>query len=97
MEGNAFVYILASRPNGTLYVGVTTDLARRVWQHKEGRIEGFSKRYGVKRLVYYAVFADLQAAQSRERTLKRWRRTWKLELVENANPDWRDLYEEITR
>ncbi|MEM8600763.1 MAG: GIY-YIG nuclease family protein [Bacteroidota bacterium] len=87
------VYILASRRNGTLYVGVTSDLARRIREHKQGTIPGFTKRYGVTRLVYVEEFDDIQDAMVRERRLKKWNRAWKLELIEEANPGWRDLYE----
>ena len=89
------VYILASRRNGTTYVGVTSDLARRVWMHKEGLIEGFSKRYGVDRLVWYEFHGTMAEAITREKRLKRWKRDWKLRLIGEANPSWRDLYEEL--
>ncbi|MEL6446261.1 MAG: GIY-YIG nuclease family protein [Bacteroidota bacterium] len=91
----ATVYILASRRNGTLYVGVTSDLARRVWEHKQGSIPGFTKRYSVTRLVYIEEYDDIQDAMVRERRLKKWNCAWKLELIEEANPGWRDLYELI--
>ncbi|MEM9996430.1 MAG: GIY-YIG nuclease family protein [Bacteroidota bacterium] len=87
------VYILASRRNGTLYVGVTSDLARRIREHKQGSIPGFTRKYGVQRLVYIEEFDDIQDAMVRERRLKKWNRAWKLELIEEANPGWRDLYE----
>jgi putative endonuclease len=89
------VYILASRRNGTLYVGVTSDLVKRVWEHKSGFVEGFTKRYGVHLLVWYEVHADMLAAISKEKALKGWNRRWKLELIEGMNPDWRDLYGEL--
>lgn len=95
-EHSYFVYILASQRNGTLYVGVTNDLARRAWEHKHGEAEGFTKTYGVILLVYYEVFADIEEAIAREKRLKRWRRAWKLELIENADPSWRDLHDAQT-
>jgi putative endonuclease len=84
---------MASARNGTLYIGMTNDLATRAWQHREGLIEGFSKRYGVKMLVYYENYEDVRDAIVRETRLKKWKRCWKLELIESMNPDWRDLYE----
>lgn len=90
-----YVYILASRPNGTLYVGVTNNLPLRAYQHREGHAEGFTKRYGVHKLVYFETFSDIRAAIQREKRVKRWRRKWKLALIEENNPTWRDLYPEI--
>ena len=90
------VYILASRRNGTIYVGVTSDLARRVAQHKLAEIEGFTKTYTVKHLVYYEVHPTMDAALTRERQLKHWRRAWKVRLIESMNPEWLDLYDERT-
>ena len=89
------VYILASRRNGTLYVGVTSNLVKRVWEHKSDFVEGFTKLYGVHSLVWYEVHADMLAAIGREKALKGWKRRWKLELIERMNPEWRDLYVEI--
>ena len=86
-----YVYILASRRNGTLYVGMTDDLGRRIWQHKEGLLPGFTRRYGVKTLVWYEVHASREAAFLRERAIKKWNRQWKIELIEAANPDWTEL------
>ncbi len=91
----SYVYILASRKHGTLYVGVTTELRRRIWQHKNDVANGFTATHRVHRLVHAEAFDDLAAAQHRERTLKRWRRCWKIELVERDNPEWRDLYNEM--
>lgn len=91
-----FVYILASRRNGTLYVGVTNDLIGRVTEHRDGLIPGFTKRHGVKLLVYFEEHADIDEAIRREKRVKRWRRTWKLELIESASPHWRDLWFELT-
>ena len=85
------VYVLASRRNGTLYVGVTNDLARRVAQHRIGMANGFTKRYAVKTLVHHETFEQITSAIEREKRLKRWRRAWKIELIERHNPDWRDL------
>ena len=90
-----FVYILASRRNGTLYVGVTNDVARRVAQHCEGQAGSFTGRYGVHRLVYVEAHDDIGYAIQREKRIKRWQRRWKLDLIERQNPDWRDLYEDI--
>ena len=89
------VYILASQKNGTLYIGVTGNPVGRVWQHREGWFEGFTKRYGVTRLVWYAAFDDVTAAITREKQIKKWRRAWKLRLIEAANPYWRDLWPDI--
>ena len=86
-----FVYILASRFRGTLYVGVTNDLSRRVGEHKAGAVPGFTKRYKVVRLVYFEAYASILEARARERVLKRWRRDWKFKLIEAQNPNWRDL------
>ncbi len=87
-----YVYILASQRNGTLYTGVTNDLIRRVHEHKEGLVEGFSKRYGVKTLVYFEPHDDIEHAIQREKNLKRWKRAWKVALIERENPYWSDLY-----
>jgi len=86
------VYILASKRNGTLYIGVTSTLIQRVWQHKSDEISGFTRRYGVKRLVWFEQHATMEAAIAREKQMKEWRRAWKLELIERANPEWDDLY-----
>jgi putative endonuclease len=87
-----FVYILASRRNGTLYTGVTNDLIRRVQEHRQGLVDGFTKRYRVKLLVYFEVHQDINEAILREKRIKRWRRAWKLQLIEAENPQWRDLW-----
>jgi putative endonuclease len=86
------VYILASKRNGTLYIGVTSDLVKRVWQHKNDVVEGFTKKYGVHMLVYYEMHADMTEAIRREKQLKKWNRAWKIELIEKENPQWRDLW-----
>ncbi len=90
------VYILASEPYGTLYIGVTSDLVKRMYQHKEKLIDGFAKTYGVDMLVHYELAENMPAAITREKQLKRWKRQWKIELIEQGNPTWRDLYPEIS-
>jgi len=95
MTQSGCVYIMASRRNGTLYIGVTSDLPGRVHAHREGLIGGFTKRYRCKLLVWYAFFDDIQDARRRELQMKEWRRAWKLEAIERLNPGWRDLYEDI--
>lgn len=87
--------MLCSRRYGTLYVGVTSNLARRAWEHREGLVEGFTKRYGVKTLIYVEFHQTMIAAITREKQLNEWKREWKLELIEAANPEWRDLYEDL--
>lgn len=86
------VYMLASQRNGTLYVGVTSNLVQRAWQHKEGLAEGFTKKYGVKTLVWYEQHETMESAIAREKAIKEWQRAWKIALIEKANPDWADLY-----
>ncbi len=90
------VYILASARNGTLYVGVTSDLVKRVFEHRNDFVEGFTKKYKVHRLVYYEVFGDMTAAITREKQIKKWNRKWKQELIERNNPYWNDLFDSIT-
>lgn len=90
-----YVYILASKRNGTLYVGVTNDLIRRVYEHRNDFVEGFTRKYGVHRLVYFEPCDDLDSALQREKRIKEWKRKWKIELIETGNPEWKDLYEEI--
>ena len=87
-----FVYLLASKRSGTLYLGVTNDLGRRVWEHKTKAVPGFTARYAVDRLVWYEVYARIDEAIAREKALKKWRRAWKVALIEAMNPDWCDLY-----
>ena len=89
------VYILASKQNGTLYVGVTSDLVRRVWEHRSGLVEGFTNRYGVHRLVWYEVHPSMAAAIAREKAIKAWKRVWKIDVIEASNPEWSDLYDNI--
>lgn len=92
MDKQPTVYILTNKRNGTLYVGVTSDLVRRIWQHKSKLVEGFSKRYGLHMLVWYEQHETMESAILREKRLKEWKRAWKLELIESMNPDWEDLY-----
>tara|TARA_B100000614_G_scaffold63322_1_gene56168 strand:+ start:184 stop:474 length:291 start_codon:yes stop_codon:yes gene_type:complete len=94
---DGWLYILASKRNGTLYLGVTSDLPVRIWQHRIGAIEGFTKKYGCTRLVWCAHFENLHDAREREWQMKKWKRAWKIELIEQENPDWRDLWDEINR
>ena len=89
------VYIMASAPNGTLYVGVTADLPQRGHQHREGLVEGFTRKYRCKTLVWYEQHEQMHTALAREKEIKKWRRSWKLELIEKTNPQWRDLYEDF--
>ena len=96
MGSEFYVYILASKRNGTLCTGVTSNLIKRIWQHKNGLVEGFSKEYNVKKLVYLEVHTNAESAITREKQIKKWRRAWKLRLIEEKNPEWKDLYEEIS-
>jgi putative endonuclease len=95
VSGSYFVYILASKRNGTLYVGVTNDLVRRMSEHKAKLVPGFTRQYGVDKLVYFEEYGSILEARARERTVKRWLRVWKLELIEKMNPEWRDLTDEL--
>ena len=95
MEKGGFVYIMSSRRRGTLYVGVTSDLVRRVWQHREGVTAGFTTKYDVKKLVYFECHNDIESAISREKAMKKWRRACKVRLIEERNPTWADLWPEI--
>jgi putative endonuclease len=90
-----WVYILASAPGGTLYVGVTNNLVRRTYEHRNGLVPGFTKRYGVKRLVYFEERATASAAIQREKNIKHWPREWKIDLIISINPEWRDLFDDI--
>jgi putative endonuclease len=92
-----YVYLLASERNGTLYVGVSSNIIQRIWQHKAGLLPGFTRTHGVKNLVWYEVHESITAAIRREKLIKRWNRSWKIRLIEETNPYWRDLYEEICR
>ena len=95
MDTPFFVYILASKRNGTLYIGVTNNLARRIAEHKAKLVPGFTRKYGVDLLVYIEAFDSILEARAREHSLKRWRRAWKIELIEKLNPDWRDLTDQL--
>lgn len=96
MSKQPAVYILASRHNGTLYIGVTSDLVKRVWQHRNDLVEGFTKKYGVHTLVYYELHGSMSEVLQRERRLKKWNRAWKIELIENENPGWVVLWPSLT-
>jgi putative endonuclease len=89
------VYILASKQNGTLYIGVTSDIVKRIWQHKNDFVEGFTKEHAVHDLVYYELHATMISAITREKNIKAWKRAWKIELIEKTNLKWRDLYEDL--
>jgi len=91
-----YVYILASKPNGTLYIGITNNLVRRVYEHRKGLAEGFTKRHGVKSLVYYESYDDIERALQREKNMKHWSRAWKTELIEHENPQWIDLWDGLS-
>jgi putative endonuclease len=91
-----YVYIMGSKRNGTLYTGITGDLIRRTYQHRNGLLSGFTKKYGVTQLVWYEVHQDVNEAIKREKNIQAWKRQWKLRLIEESNPEWNDLYEEIT-
>jgi putative endonuclease len=90
-----YVYMMASKKNGTLYTGVTSDLIKRVHEHRIGAVDGFTKRYNIKMLVWYESTEDVNAAIKREKNIQSWKRKWKLELIEKSNPEWNDLWEEI--
>lgn len=87
--------MMASQRNGTLYIGVTSNLIKRIWEHKTNVVEGFTKKYGIHTLVWYESHEAMDSVIQREKTLKKWRRKWKIELIESSNPDWKDLYETI--
>ena len=89
------VYLLASRPNGVIYLGVTSDIVKRVWQHKNAFVDGFSKKYKVHDLVWFEPHSSMESAIMREKRIKKWRRAWKVRLIEEGNPGWRDLYGDI--
>lgn len=95
MAGQYFVYMLASKKDGVLYIGITNDLIRRVYEHRNGLVKGFTKKYHVKRLVYFECFDNAEQAILREKVLKKWERAWKIELLEKQNPNWNDLYETV--
>jgi putative endonuclease len=95
MDKPGYVYILANRRNGTLYIGVSSDLQKRIWEHRTGAVPGFARRYGCKSLVWYQAYDQLDGARARELQMKEWRRAWKLRLIEETNPDWLDLYDTL--
>ena len=95
IEKRPCVYLLASQRNGTLYAGVTSDLIKRVWEHKSDLVDGFTKKYGVHTLVWFEMHESMDSAITREKSIKGWKRRWKLELIEASNPDWQDLYERL--
>ena len=95
MERQPAVYILTNKRNGTIYIGVTSDLAKRVWEHKNSMASGFTKKYNLHRLVWYELHDDMESAIIHEKRLKEYKRSWKLKLIENMNPDWLDLYDSI--
>ncbi|MCA0423962.1 MAG: GIY-YIG nuclease family protein [Proteobacteria bacterium] len=90
-----YVYLMTNRPNGTLYCGVTNDIARRAYEHREGLVPGFTRRYGLKHLVWFEAFGDIREVIQRETSIKRWPRAWKVRLIADNNPDWADLYETL--
>ncbi|MBP7529141.1 MAG: GIY-YIG nuclease family protein [Syntrophorhabdaceae bacterium] len=96
MQKQPYVYILASRKNGTLYTGVTSDLAKRVWEHKNNVVEGFTKRHGVHILVWYEAHETMESAIMKEKAMKGWKRRWKLNAIEMTNPEWKDLYDNLS-
>ncbi|MBA7516627.1 hypothetical protein ES705_08675 [subsurface metagenome] len=91
-ENQYYIYILANKRNGTLYIGVTSNLVKRIYEHKNNIIEGFSKKYNIHKLVYYEITDDIESAIRREKQLKKWNRKWKINLIEKNNPEWKDLY-----
>ena len=95
MEKQPCVYLLASKRNGTLYIGVTSNLPKRVWEHKSKFVRGFTEKYNVDKLVWYELHGTMETAIQREKNIKKWKRRWKLEIIEDMNPEWKDLYEEL--
>lgn len=92
---SGYLYILSNQKNGTLYIGATADIVKRIWEHKQKVVSGFSNQYNLTNLVYYETFDDVLSARARERTLKKWNRDWKIALIEKVNPNWKDLYKNI--
>ncbi|MGD9650516.1 MAG: GIY-YIG nuclease family protein [Dongiaceae bacterium] len=92
---SAYIYIITNQKNGTLYIGMTNDLVRRTYEHQEGLVKGFSKKYGLNKLVYFEAIDSIDAAIKREKQLKKWERAWKIKLIESVNPHWQDLYQTI--
>jgi putative endonuclease len=97
MQKTGYVYIITNKPFGTLYIGVTSDLVKRIAQHKQKQVDGFSKTYGLDRLVYYEIHDEIAGAIHREKQMKEWKRNWKLRQIMSINPEWRDLFEEIVK
>lgn len=97
MEKKFYVYIMANKKHGFIYIGLTSNLPKRVWEHKNAVLEGHTKKYGIKRLVYYEIYDTFEPAEQREKKLKRWRRSWKNELIEAVNPEWNELYGQICK
>ena len=95
MKTTSYIYILSNKKQGTLYVGVTSNLVKRIYEHKQKTVNGFSKQYNLDKLVYYEILDNIEPAISREKQLKNWHHRWKIDLIEKANPDWNDLYESI--
>ncbi len=95
MTKYSYVYILASQKNGSLYIGVTSNLSKRVWEHKNKMFKGFTDKYNINKLVYYIVFEDIREAIKREKQIKKWNRSWKLRVIEEMNPNWNDLYDTL--
>ena len=95
IQKQACIYIMANKKNGTIYIGVTSDLPNRVWQHKNNIIDGFTKKYSIHKLVYFEPYESMKSAIEREKQMKKWKRKWKLEMIEKQNPLWEDLYENI--
>jgi putative endonuclease len=94
-DKNYYLYIVASKKNGTLYIGVTGDLVKRTYEHKHNAVDGFTKKYNVHKLVYYETYKDVEEAILREKQMKKWNRKWKVRIIEENNPEWKDLYNEI--
>jgi len=92
IKNQYYIYILANKRNGTLYIGVTSNLVKRVYEHKNNIVDGFTKKYSIHKLVYYEITDDIESAIRREKQLKKWNRKWKINLIENSNPKWIDLY-----
>ena len=95
MEKQPCVYLLASKRNGTLYIGVTSNLPKRIWEHKSKFVRGFTEKYKVDKLVWYELHGTMESAVQREKNIKKWKRRWKLKIIEDMNPEWKDLYEEL--
>jgi len=94
-DENYYLYIIASKKNGTLYIGVTNDLVKRIYEHKQNAVNGFTKKYNVHTLVYYKVHRDIEETIMKEKQMKKWNRKWKVRIIEEKNPEWKDLYDEI--